>query len=131
AASHIFSWDFTGAQTVDVVAPGGQAPLTLVVHAPQEAAQRLSDRLTEQAGQDSAVGSVILALAAAQAQPRGPRHRRPGRRRRFNQLRPAAVAYRVLTGSRTVEEPLPVPAAGPQTSAATVDLPAEGFWQTH
>ena len=128
AASHIFSWDFSGADTVDVVAAGGGPPLTLIVHAPQAAAESLSEQLRSQAQQDPAVESVILALTSAPPQRRTARAAKGGRRR-FNQLRPTPVEHRVLTGRHTVEEPLPVPAVA--ASGTSVELPAEGFWQIH
>lgn len=131
SASHIFSWDFSGADTVDVVAPGGEAPLTLVVHAFEESAEAVSGRLAEQAQQDPGVGSVILAVTSAHPQRRASRGPKGARRRRFDQLGPAAVEHRVITGERTVEEPLPVAAAGSAGPGAAVRLPAEGFWQVH
>lgn len=130
AESHIFSWDFTGADTVDVVAAGGKLPLTLVAHVPQASAKALSRRLADQAQQDPAVGSVILAVSSGQPQGRTSAAK-GGRRRRFDQLRPSPVEYRVVTGTRAVEEPLPVPASGADTSVRAVELPAEGFWQIH
>lgn len=68
-SAHVFSWDFTGADAVTVIAPGGQLPLTLVVRAGADHAEHLAERLEVQAGQDAAVGSVILAVAEADQRP--------------------------------------------------------------
>ncbi|WP_300345714.1 TRAM domain-containing protein [Nesterenkonia sp.] len=118
--SHLFSWDFAGAESVDVVAPGGSAPVALVVRAPQDTGGSLAERLTAQAREDPSVGSILLARVKSPAGQRS-----AGRRRRYHQLRPVQVDYQVLTGERTVTEPLPVPAG------EAVQLPPEGFWQIH
>lgn len=122
-ASGMFSWDFTGAQGVDVVAPGGEAPLTLIVH-PEDsidpaALLELEGRLGDLAQASSDVGSVVVAAAESWS--------RNGRRRRYDQLRPRSVKYRVLLGDRMVREPLPTPVH----DHGAVTLPPEGFWQIH
>lgn len=127
-SAHVFSWDFTGADAVTVVAPGGQLPLTLVVRAGADHAEHLAERLEVQAGQDAAVGSVILAVAEADQRPA----KKPGAGgRRSNQLRPAAVKYRVIAGARHVREPLPVPVPSSAGLRHEVELAPEGFWQVH
>ncbi|NDK30510.1 class I SAM-dependent RNA methyltransferase [Nesterenkonia haasae] len=121
-ASGIFSWNFAGAQGVDVVAPGGEGPLTLLVRADNPRESKLltefEQRLRDFARSSPEVGSIILALADAQP--------RKGRRR-FSQMQPTAVDYRLLLGSRTISEPLPTPVH----DRNSVSLPPEGFWQIH
>ncbi|WP_166429886.1 class I SAM-dependent RNA methyltransferase [Nesterenkonia sphaerica] len=120
-ASGIFSWSFAGARSVDVVAPGGDQPLALVVRlegaSDSEAAAGLERRLLDLADSTPGIASIILASERASA-------RKP---RRYNQLQPALIDYRVLTGEPTIEEPLPTPVNG----RAAVTLAPEGFWQIH
>lgn len=136
-SAHIFSWDFTGAEAVEVLAAAGQLPLTLVVKAPAAAAVELSERLAAQARQDPAVASVILAAAAEPSAARSTKpssSKRPskgGARRRFNQLRPTPVEYQLITGVRSIAEPLPVPVNAPDGPRNSVELAPEGFWQIH
>ncbi|TLP97959.1 class I SAM-dependent RNA methyltransferase [Nesterenkonia salmonea] len=121
-ASGIFSWNFAGAQSVDVVAPGGEDPLTLIVRAENPRDTKFlvefEDRLKGFAASSPEVGSIVLALA--QTQPRKGR-------RRYSQMQPTTVDYRLLLGNRMVNEPLPTP-VGDRNS---VSLPPEGFWQIH
>lgn len=127
SASRIFSWDFSGAESVDVVAPGGEGPLTLVVRSAQGDADHLLQRLRAQAADDPGVGSVVLA-SRNQRTARG-ENRRP---RTYHALAPEQIEYTAVTGSRTVTEPLPTPVKGPEgTLRDAVTLPAEGFWQIH
>lgn len=130
-SAHIFSWDFTGADAVEVLAPAGRLPLTLVVRAPAAAAGELGERLAAQARQDPAVANVVLAAAA---EPSTARPKKPGRgrgRRRFDQLRPTPVEHQLITGVRSIAEPLPVPVNAPDGPRSTVELTPEGFWQIH
>ena len=119
-ASGIFSWDFTGAVTVDAVAPGGEPPLTLIVRTdPASGDQQrraLAERLDQYAEFAPGVGSIILAVPE-----------QASRRRRYSQLRPTMVDYQVLTGERMITEPLPAAVDG----RSSVQLPPEGFWQIH
>lgn len=128
--SGIFSWDFSGAQRVDVVAPAGEQPLTLVIHAEerQGLGEAGSAALRQQAQAESTIGSIILAHRHTE----GVATSGAGRRRR-SQLRPTRVRYEVLTGERTITEPLPVcvPPPGGAPSLAAVELPPEAFWQIH
>lgn len=121
-ASGIFSWDFSGAQGVDVVAPGGEEPLTLVVRAESShdtaSLAALEDRLKGFAEGSPEVGSIVMAV---------PQSRARSGRRRYNQLQTTTIDYRVLLGDRMVSEPLPTP-VGDQ---AAVSIPPEGFWQIH
>lgn len=118
-ASGIFSWDFSGAQSVDAVAPGGQAPVTLLVrtaHAGDDPPlARLRKRLRDYTSAAPQIGSIIIVLVS----------RRQGRR--YNQLQPATVEFQVLTGQRMIHERLPAPVGDRQS----VVLPPEGFWQIH
>lgn len=121
-ASGIFSWDFSGAETVDVVAPAGEGPITLTVRTTgtddASGQAQLRKRLADYTGSSPEIGGVIIAAATDRRRRRG---------RRYSQLQPTAVDYQVLTGQRTVREPLPTPLAGRDS----VTLPAEGFWQIH
>jgi tRNA/tmRNA/rRNA uracil-C5-methylase (TrmA/RlmC/RlmD family) len=121
-ASGIFSWNFAGARSVDVVAPGGEEPLTLIVRTESpsgsESLTGLENRLMDLAASSPRVGSIILAAETA-----------PSRRgsRRYHQLQPSIIDYRVLVGDRTISEPLPTPVG----DRLAVTLPPEGFWQIH
>lgn len=121
-SSGIFSWDFTGAKSVDVVAPGGEGPVTLIVRAEGTAdagqRSRLRQRLTDCAASAAKIGNIIMATASGAGQRRGRRH---------NQLQPSSLDYEVLTGERMIQESLPAPVAGRQN----VVLPPECFWQIH
>lgn len=132
--SAIFAWDFSGAQSVEVVAPGGEAPLTLIVRAAQTADQadldRLGKRLIQFAHGSPQVSSVILATiseAGGQRPARQGRKQSRQRGRRHNQLQPAKVNFEVLVGERMVKEPLPTPV----NDQDSVVIPPEGFWQIH
>lgn len=147
--SRLFSGDFTGAHRVDVVAPGAGGALALVVHtsAEGETLQGLRRRLQSLAAEDAAVEDILLAVTiprsavsspavsrSAVSRP-GAGERRKGRRGRgqdgrprADTLTPSAVEHEVIAGSRTVEEPLPVP---PVPGRDAVSLPPEGFWQIH
>ncbi|GAB3189575.1 class I SAM-dependent RNA methyltransferase [Nesterenkonia suensis] len=156
--SRLFGGDFTGAERVDVVAPGGRAPLALVVHAQQQRAAEagLRERLFRIAEIEPTVETIVLALARADdARPESSEAPSPGsaRSRRApggarNGTRggrgggrgarvaapqvPTVVEYEVVLGGRTVEEPLPTPI--PESDGAlrrTVPLRPEGFWQIH
>lgn len=133
--SGIFAWDFSGAQSVDVIAPGGEAPLTLILRTAETAGgmdlDRLRQRLTDRAEQSAHIGSIILATVSEPG-----RQRRPPRRgrkqsgqsgRHHSQLQPAKVSFEVLTGERMVQEPLPTPVNGQQS----VVISPESFWQIH
>lgn len=129
--SGIFAWDFSGASAVDVIAPGGQAPLTLIVRADDaEPAGALHERLTSAATSSDQVGSVIL--ASARSGLKRAHSKRAQGRRRFDQLTPTKLDHRVLVGKRTVHEPLPILVAAEEaTSKNSVELAPEGFWQIH
>ncbi|WP_044494715.1 class I SAM-dependent RNA methyltransferase [Nesterenkonia massiliensis] len=128
--SGIFGWDFSGASSVDVVAPGGAGPLTLLVRSDDPAERDgLANRMAAQAKTSPQVGSVVLISAAEsrEGSQRGPRGRR-----RHQQLQPVKVQYSVVAGERMVTEPLPVAFhddAGAERSQVT--LAPEGFWQIH
>ncbi|GAA1186628.1 class I SAM-dependent RNA methyltransferase [Nesterenkonia xinjiangensis] len=153
--SRLFGGDFTGAERVDVVAPGGRAPLALVVHAQQHRAAEagLRERLLRIAEIEPTVQTIVLALGRAddaragdstsgdpssaggrgsrQGARNGARGRARGERLAAPQV-PTVVEYEVVLGGRTVEEPLPVPLT---TDAGEVrhfvPLRPEGFWQIH
>lgn len=132
--SGIFAWDFSGGHSVEVVAPGGEAPLTLIVRAAQtvegQGLNRLRRRLTDLAEVTPQIGSIILSTSFEQGgQPssRQGRKQHGQRGRRHSQLQPAKLSFEVLAGQRMVQEPLPTP-VGAQES---VVIPPEGFWQIH
>lgn len=129
-ASTIFSWDFGPADSVEVVAPGGELPLTLVVSVRASSAEELGEKLSAQARQDPAVGSIVVAAATRVDVPHG-RRTRDRRRRSYSQLRPSKVDYRVVHGRRTITEPLPVPVSGRDGLHTEVELAPEAFWQIH
>lgn len=154
--SRLFGGDFTGAQRVDVVAPGGRAPLALVVHAEQSRAEEagLRQRLLRIADVEPKVETIVLALARADdARAEAPngggavarngarsgvRNGRRGSARGRTRGRPevprvpAVVEHEIVLGGRTVAEPLPVPVAtGDGEERAVVPLRPEGFWQIH
>lgn len=135
--SRLFSGNFTGAQRVDAVAPGGGSELTLVVHTSAEGEERegLRKRLQTLAAGDAAVVNILLAVSIPVAKPRGgaqQKGRRGGRsqrgRRTINTLTPAHIDYEIVTGERTVSEPLPT---APVPGRDAVTLRPEGFWQIH
>lgn len=145
--SRIFTADFRGAHRVDVVAPGGRDPLTLVVHVEDptthastaddhpDAWSGLRRRLSALSAEDARIGSILL----ARHQPQPPGSSRPPRppRRRGGQSkassRPASaepggtISYEVVVGERSVVESLPE--AG--DVAESLSLPPESFWQIH
>ncbi|WP_150462476.1 class I SAM-dependent RNA methyltransferase [Nesterenkonia ebinurensis] len=119
-ASGIFSWDFTGAATVEAVAPGGQAPITLLVRTDPDAGDQQLRELGENLLQYSEFAPGVSSIIRVTA-------KNPPKRRRHSQLTPVPMDYQALTGDRMITEPLPVPVR--QTHA--VELPPEGFWQIH
>ncbi len=146
--SRIFTADFRGAHRVDVVAPGGKDPLTLLVHVEEAPAQDpggdgqaggwegLRRRLSALSAEDPRIGSILLARHYAEnAAPR--RSSRPSKRRGRQSggasSRPAptepaeSVSYDVVVGERSIVESLPE-AGG---VAESVRLPPESFWQIH
>lgn len=158
-ASGIFSWDFDDAKSVDVVAPGGSGPITLVVTPTDDQnTAALQQRLRDQAESSTDIASVLLSVPAAVAKAA----QRNGRRRGNQRQARATRDYQVISGDRTVEEPLPRPtslasptssdslsdpasligATGPSGQRSqkpeasgsinqVVHLPPEGFWQIH
>lgn len=146
-ASGIFNGDFTGARTVDVIAPGGHGPLALVVRPDGSAAeaegaarrQELRDRLQAMARLDDHLGAVLLADGAPSAT--GGRRGRRGRGAAPSRSSPPGRGgpgssderIELLCGPRTVTEPLPVAPdeAGRRAVAGALELRPESFWQIH
>ncbi len=132
--SRLFSGDFTGAQRVDAVAPGGGPALALVVHtaAQGEELGSLRKRLQALAAEDASVETILLAVSTpgggGAPQRRGRGRTQRGGRRAADTLTPARVDYEIVTGARTLSEPLPV---APASGRESVSLRPEGFWQIH
>ncbi|GAB3844531.1 class I SAM-dependent RNA methyltransferase [Nesterenkonia populi] len=126
ADSPLFGWDFTGAERVDLIAPGGRGPVTAIVRV-QGAAPGLEQRLAAAAGKTPEVGSLIVARAEDSPKQRSTKRRGVRRPRNL----PVQVEHEVLWGSRSVAEPLPLPVAAPEGPRTHVDLQAESFWQIH
>ncbi|NLS08781.1 class I SAM-dependent RNA methyltransferase [Nesterenkonia sp. MY13] len=104
-ASGIFTWDFSGAASVDVVAPGGEGPLSLIITT--EDPSRLPKGLQKLAEETPEVASILLRS-------------------------PEGQDYQVLTGEREITEELPVPVVGDSGDIQeSVQLAPEGFWQIH
>lgn len=140
--AHLFSWDFTGASAVDVVAPGGTGPLSLVVRSESADAQSLRERIIAQATEDRSVASVTLAVPEVAHDSRTPsvgsgkqgRHGTGSSRRRRQRPpvnQPVTVRYETLLGHPDIQEPLPVSVAAEAGFSDRVTLPAESFWQIH
>lgn len=118
--TRLFSWNFHGADQVDVVAAGAGAPLTLIVRARTGAdVPQLRQLLVEQAAVEPDIGNILLGVAK-------PHRGRRGRGRRISA--PTAPSYQVVLGEAEVTEPLPQ-VRGSKNSE--VRIPAEGFWQIH
>ncbi|MDR8019109.1 class I SAM-dependent RNA methyltransferase [Nesterenkonia aerolata] len=145
-SSALFRQDFTGAQTVDVIAAGAQAPLALVVR--PAAADRgdsahsdLTERLVAMAQEDERLGTVLLAPPAAAPRsrsPRGPRTGRRGRARAQGRKRSTEGQSApqqpptLLAGPRSVAEPLPAgQGGGARHGGGVLALRPESFWQIH
>ncbi|MDO5492076.1 MAG: class I SAM-dependent RNA methyltransferase [Nesterenkonia sp.] len=134
--SGLFGADFTGARTVDLIAPGGEGPLALVVR-PAESGpqlQGLRDRLDSMARRDERVGTVLLAEQSPDGGRAGRRGRRGGRPQRGRATTASQAGteerFELLSGPRTVTEPLPT-APEPPYGAGDLSLRPESFWQIH
>lgn len=120
--SGVFDWDFTGAQRVDLIAPGGSGPITAIVRT--EGDQPALEQRLRRAAASEGLAGLIMARAS-----QAPAPRRRGARRPRNL--PVQVKHEPLLGPRTVAEPLPQPVAAPDGLRTHVSLQAESFWQIH
>lgn len=124
--SPVFGWDFSGAEHVDLIAPGARGPLTVIVRTRGEVSS-LEERLVDAAGSSPGEFNLVLARIRPSEPRRSPR-RESSRRRQNSGLR---LVHETLLGRHTVDEPLPHPVAAPDGPRTHVTLRAESFWQIH